>query len=195
MLHDDQATGAMIFRAPGASVPGCSLPVLVKIYLKISANGSKRIAPAFSCKCAISHPISHTDVGQLNTGATDSLPIREASFIDSMLSLLPQHEGSLPLWLLLVQTSIQRPNPSTDTQAGLFNIHRQHCSSLLDDPKYPRALHTSRPRDHSSPFENLWRIHARLSCHPSLCCLQHRKPSALPTCRLDIRYSVAPFHE
>ena len=49
-----------------------------------------------------------------------------------MLSFLSQHEGLLPLWLLLVRALLWKPDSKANVHAGFGDLRGKYSPSLLD---------------------------------------------------------------
>lgn len=114
-----------------------------------------------------------------------------------MASFLPQGEGWLPSWLLLVCLSHSLPSKVSKltTHSGLGCVSRQHDTSLHDHKKHARGLSSISLRNQRPLFKDLRYLDHRVCQHPSLRCLQHIQSPALPTRNWRLRYRMVPFYE
>ena len=127
------------------------------------------------------------------------LQLHRQFFRPFKMSFLPQGEGWLPTWLLLVCL----PPPSlpsklgklTTSISGLPHILRQHGPSLPNYKEHARSLRPIRSRNHRPLLQALRYLDHRLCRRPSLRRLQHLQSPGLPARDLGLCDRMGPFHE
>lgn len=113
-----------------------------------------------------------------------------------MTSFLPQGEGWLPSWLLLVSFSQSLPSKVHRlTHSGLRCVYRQHYTSLLDHKEHAPSLSSIRLRHQRPLLKDFRYLDHRVCRHPFLHCLQHIQSPGLPARNLGLRHRIGSFHE